>query len=281
MIYLMLYFLVGGLSSCAFFGYWWLYKDRVENPASLKLMLIRATAYIFVWPVLYWKWLKSQDKTRFITHPDFVLPELSPANAEAVKLNAQKAALKAQKVQQEWEAFVDALPQCGSHIMYKGTDIYGERLNGRFIFETADLLPVLFDAMHPEPFDIDEGRDIDETDVQALNVRNELNEWINTNRKAVKQEHYIHRWLRTYDPALYVCNVVPNSFDRFEYIASEMIEAGKGQAHCKSCNTVYDASDIKAVDGGQGSWIFGELYCPKEHLLARRKKIHFMGAIQN
>ena len=75
-----------------------------------------------------------------------------------------------------------------------------------------------------------------------------------------------------------MCNVVPTSFSRFEYIAAYMNEAGKGQVHCKSCDKVYNASDIKAVDGGQGGWILGELYCPNDHLLARRKKIHFMGA---
>ena len=97
--------------------------------------------------MLYWKWFKSQDKTRFITDPDYVWPEPRPVDPETVKRNEKMAQLEAQKVQQEWEEFVDALPLCGSHVMYKGTDIYGERLAGRFIFETADLLPMVFDRL--------------------------------------------------------------------------------------------------------------------------------------
>ncbi|GAC08917.1 hypothetical protein [Paraglaciecola chathamensis] len=277
------YFSIGLFSAFVFVGYWWLYKDRVDIPASLNLMLIRATAYIFVWPVLFWKWFKSEAKTRFITEPEFVMPEPRPVDPNIVKNSARDAEREAQTLHQEWLSFVDTLPQCGSHIMYKGTDIYGERLDGRFIFETVDLLPLVFDKLNPKPVsfdDTDSANDSPDAEREASDgeaeIDSQTSSWVNTPSLPNTQEHYIHRWLRTYDPALFVCNVVPTSFDRFEYIAADMIEAGKGQVHCKSCDTVYDASDIKAVDGGQGGWILGELYCPNDHLLARRKKIHFM-----
>nr|WP_166426137.1 hypothetical protein [Paraglaciecola sp. 20A4] len=274
----MFYFSIGLFSALTFTAFWWFYKDRVERPASPSLMLLRAGTYILVWPVLYWKWFKSADKTRFITDQDYIWPSMAPGDPAFLTRKEQKAQLEAQKVQQEWEAFVDALPQCGSHIMYKGTDIYGERLDGRFIFETTDLLPVLFDEIHPEPFVMEGGDEIDETDVEALQVRAELNEWINDCRKEFGEEHYIYRWLRTYDPTLFVCNVVPTSFNRFEYIASDMIEAGKGQVHCKTCSKVYAASEIKRADEGTSGWVFGVMHCPNGHLLARCKKIHFMRA---
>ena len=261
-----------------FAGFWWFYKDRVERPASPSLMLLRAGTYILVWPVLYWKWFKSADKTRFITLPEFVMPQPRPVDPDIVKNSARNAPLETRKAHQEWLTFVDAMPQCGSHIMYKGTDIYGERLDGRFIFETPDLLPVVFDRLNPKPVSLDTSDSVNVSDDDNANESDDTISWVNTPRLPNTQEHYIHRWLRTYDPTLFVCNVVPTSFDRFEYIASDMIEAGKGQVHCKSCDTVYEASDIKTGDEGQGGWILGAMHCPKDHLLARRKKIHFMRA---
>lgn len=294
MSYLMLYFSIGIFSALVFAGFWWFYKDRVERPASPSLMLLRAGTYILVWPVLYWKWFKSADKTRFITLPEFDMPQPRPVVPDLVKNSARNAPLETRKAHQEWLTFVDAMPQCGSHIMYKGTDIYGERLDGRFIFETPDLLPVVFDRLNPKPVSLDTNDSDDESanlsdedsqqdssessDDDNANDSDDTISWVNTPRLPNTQEHYIHRWLRTYDPTLFVCNVVPTSFNRFEYIASDMIEAGKGQVHCKSCDTVYEASDIKTGDEGQGGWILGAMHCPKAHLLARRKKIHFMRA---
>ena len=249
----MLYFSIGLFSAFMFVGYWWLYKDRVDIPASLNLMLVRATAYIFVWPVLFWKWFKSEDKTRFITEPELVAPEQRPVDPNIVKNNARNAEREAQTLHQEWLSFVDTLPQCGSHIMYKGTDLYGERLDGRFIFETADLLPLVFDKLNPKPVsfdDTDSANDSPDAECEASDGEAEIDSqtisWVNTPSLPNTQEHYIHRWLRTYDPTLFVCNVVPTSFDRFEYITADMIEAAKGQVHCKSCDKVYDASDIKS-----------------------------------
>ena len=277
----MLYFSVGIFSALAFAGFWWLYKDRVEYPASPSLILLRAGAYILIWPVLYWKWFKSQDKTRFITDPDYVWPEPRPVDPETVKRNEQKAQLETRKAQQEWSAFVDALPLCGSHIMYKGTDIYGERLAGRFIFETADLLPMVFDRLNPKPFSLDDDDSANDSNDVEAEIDTETSARVTLHNGQNTQEHYIHRWLRTYDPTHYVCNVVPNTFDRFEYIASDMIGAGKGQVHCKSCDTVYAASEIKAGDEDTGGWILGAMHCPKEHLLARRKTIHFLRRVQS
>jgi hypothetical protein len=269
------YFSIGLFSAFVFVGYWWLYKDRVDAPASPSLMLIRATAYIFVWPVLFWKWFKSEDKTRFITHPeDFEIPGLSGASSDELEHGASRAQREAQTLQQEWEAFVDTLPQCGSHIMYKGTDIDGERLDGRFIFETADLLPVVFDSLSPKLNLLSDSGENSLSD-DGASVENAINNEISGNNQQNTQEHYIHRWLRTYDPALYVCNVVPTSFDRFEYITANMIEAGKGKIHCKACGKIYEAKQIKMTDQDTGGWILGELYCPDDHLLARYKKMHF------
>ena len=51
MYFFNIYFLIGIFSALAFAGFWWLYKDSVERPASPSLMLLRAGTYILVWPV--------------------------------------------------------------------------------------------------------------------------------------------------------------------------------------------------------------------------------------
>ncbi|GAC32080.1 hypothetical protein [Paraglaciecola polaris] len=337
MLYLALYFSVGLFTALTFAAYWLLYRGTIESPKSAKVMLFSAIEPLILWPHFCWYFLHHNNRQHAITHYEgFRMPEIKGVSPE--------------EEERKWLTVIDDLPQCGMYMMYKGTDIYGEALSARFIFKTAELLPAIFDAMHPKPFVFADGTcavDLENDDAKGaggtdndvedfflakgfspadeflpaegsflnhaegsrfndaegsrfngaegsrfngaegsfFNNAEGSNQEDESHHSAPEpffaQERNMHRWLRAYDPALQLCTGLPEAFDRFEYIASSMIEAGKGQVYCKTCAKLYAAKDVKTEDEGQGGWILGAIRCPREHLLARRKKIHFMRACQD
>jgi hypothetical protein len=124
-------------------------------------------------------------------------------------------------------------------MVFKGTDIYGERLSGTFIFSSETLTPFVFDGIGPN------------------------------NTQQYCQERILYRWIAACDHALQVCTLIDSDFDRFEYIAANMIKACHGEvypANSITCNT-------EGTTTGKG-WIFEALYCPEQHLLLRSKILH-------
>ena len=148
----------------------------------------------------------------------------------------------------EWQDLIANLPVYGSHLVYEGTDIFSDPLPAKFIFDSDILTPYVFDAIG------------------------------GNNTEQYCQERVLYQWLVGRDHLLQVCTPINSAFDRFEYIAAEMIKSGHGEVYCQECLEVYTANNIRcATEGATGSkgWILAALYCPKQHLLLRSKIMHF------
>lgn len=58
----------------------------------------------------------------------------------------------------------------------------------------------------------------------------------------------------------------PSAFEKFEWLAGELLAAGLGRCYCPACRTQYDGFEFKSGSGwGSAGWLAANLKCPQGH----------------
>lgn len=113
--------------------YWLRCKHKIEKPVAPAEMLLRAVMYALIWPIFYWFMLRERDALHLLNKAESFTPKLDDVYVE------QRA--------RQWQELIANLPICGTHLIYKGRDIYSEPLPGTFMFESDTLTAYVCDAI--------------------------------------------------------------------------------------------------------------------------------------
>ena len=161
----------------------------------------------------------------------------------SVSLNVRKLLKEAEK---ERERLWKHPPPCGSVIRY--TQKYGyEERHGEFLFSAADVERELKNALRENPHLVN-------TDEGAL-----LN------------------WVQRRDDSVTEPTDVPLIWDRFKYVANDLVRAGKADIFCMECESAIGADQITTNDdSGKPSWNFDRVICPQGHKLLVVETVHLM-----
>ena len=138
-------------------------------------------------------------------------------------------------------------PPCGSVIRYRqGRGRYGETY-GEFLFPAVEV-------------------------EQALRKR-----LIGSPNLSKDDEGAILNWLLHRDDALTYPTDVPSAWPRFQYVANDMIRAGKAKVRCLKCGADLTSGQLTANDDRRESgWNFGQLACPNGHDLISVETAHVL-----
>lgn len=145
----------------------------------------------------------------------------------------------------EQDHLLENPPPCGAIIRYRPQRGGYEETYGEFLFSAADVEQSLHDRLnqHPHLSNDDEGA--------------------------------ILNWLQHRNETLKNPSDVPSVWDRFQYIASDLISAGRFEAHCLQCEIDISGDELIAKnDCGLSGWIVDRLTCPSGHVLLAVKTMH-------
>ncbi|RHW76108.1 hypothetical protein [Colwellia sp. RSH04] len=152
-----------------------------------------------------------------------------------------------QSAQEEMEDLRASPPYCTNTILFY-SELSRSELKGKFYFSALDAL-------------------------QADNLKNVTGEVSRLN-----QEPIIKKWLLNRNEADSTPVSVPAELDRFEFIALDLIKAGKGEVICPECEQKYSNNLLKVIDDEFGvGWNGIQISCPQEHLLFYPLTMHIMG----
>ncbi len=102
--------------------------------------------------------------------------------------------------------------------------------------------------------------------------------WDESNDYPLTQVEYtIHHWLdHHYDRSISQPTVVPTAWNRFQFIADDMIRQGIGKVHCTQCQLDYNTKQLLSKnDRGHAGWNSNRLHCPKNHPLFVVQTTHY------
>ena len=138
-------------------------------------------------------------------------------------------------------------PPCGDLIVYRPAPGYSEETFGEFIFLANDVHENL-----------------------ALRLKNNPH---------LKNDHEgaIMNWLLQRDTSIDTPTPVPTAWQRFEFIADDLVRKGRAEVRCLTCNESVPADALSATDeGGSWGWLHNRLYCPAGHILLTVAMMHVM-----
>lgn len=82
----------------------------------------------------------------------------------------------------------------------------------------------------------------------------------------IKALDEIHAWVvhaDLHNPA--ACSAPP-AFEKFEWLAAEMLATGLGRCYCPSCRTHYDGFELASGSSwGSAGWLAANIKCPRDH----------------
>jgi hypothetical protein len=135
-------------------------------------------------------------------------------------------------------------PPCGSVIRFSQDCVY-EDVHGEFQFRTAD-------------------------------VENELKNFLRENpHLANDDEGAILNWTKGCDESLTKPTDVPSIWSRFQYVADNLVRAGKAEIYCRECNAVIGIDQIGTNDDhGKRGWNFDRVACQTGHNLLVVESVH-------
>lgn len=82
----------------------------------------------------------------------------------------------------------------------------------------------------------------------------------------IKSLDEIHRWVAHADLHNPVACSAPPPFEKFKWLAAEMLATGLGRAYCPSCRAHYDGFELASGSGwGSAGWLAANLKCPRDH----------------
>jgi hypothetical protein len=138
-------------------------------------------------------------------------------------------------------------PPCGSVICYRqGCGRY-EETYGEFLFPAVEV-------------------------EQALRKR-----LIESPKLSRDDEGAILNWLLRRDDTLTYATDMPSEWARFQYVANNMIRAGKAKVRCLKCESELSSGQLVANDDhGKSGWNFDRLACPNGHNLIVVESAHVL-----
>ena len=150
------------------------------------------------------------------------------------------------EAQEERRRLWENPPPCGSVIRY--IPKYGyEETHGEFLFQATDV-------------------------EQELQERLQLNP-----RLANGDDGSILRWVQGCDESVTEPTAVPSIWVRFQYVADDLIRAGKAEIYCQKCQATIGSDQISTNDdSGKRSWNFDRVVCPHGHDLLVVESLHLM-----
>ena len=84
-------------------------------------------------------------------------------------------------------------------------------------------------------------------------------------------------WLLQRDTSIDTPTLVPRAWQRFEFIADDLVRKGRAEVRCLTCNESVPANALSATDeGGSWGWLHNRLYCPAGHMLLTVAMMHVM-----
>ena len=138
-------------------------------------------------------------------------------------------------------------PPCGDLIVYRPAPGYSEETFGEFIFLANDVHENL-----------------------PLRLKNNPH---------LKNDHEgaIMNWLLQRDTSIDTPTPVPTAWQRFEFIADDLVRKGRAEVRCLTCNESVPADALTATnEGGSWGWLHNRLYCPAGHILLTVAMMHVM-----
>lgn len=137
---------------------------------------------------------------------------------------------------------------CGEVIRFRQDHArFGEETFGEFLFSAAAVEKVLIARLRESPH-------------LANNDEGAMVNWV-------------HRRDRYSDAP----TDVPPLWSRFQYVADELIRAGKGKVRCRKCDETFPTGSlIPKDDRGRPGWNFGRLLCLHGHNLLIVERAHIL-----
>ena len=136
-------------------------------------------------------------------------------------------------------------PPCGDLILYRPAPGYSEETVGEFIFLANDVLENLARRLKESP-----------------KLQND-------------HEGAIMNWVLQRDTSIDTPTPVPRAWQRFEFIANDLVRKGRAEVRCLTCNESVPAEALSATDeGGSWGWLHNRLYCPAGHMLLTVAMMH-------
>lgn len=138
-------------------------------------------------------------------------------------------------------------PPCGDVVLYtQGHARFGQTTSGEFLFSASDVESVLVQKLRENP------------------------------HLASDDEGAILKWVRNRQ-ARHGSTPVPSVWLKFQYVADDLIRAGKGQVRCLQCVETFPTGElIPKDDRGLPGWNFDRLKCPRGHPLLVVEGAHIL-----
>jgi len=148
--------------------------------------------------------------------------------------------------QNERKHLRENLPPCGSVIRYIHKSNY-EETHGEFLFRAVDVEQALKDSLREHP------------------------------HLANGEEGTILRWAQGCDESVTEPADVPSIWYQFQYVANDLVRAGKADIYCQKCQATIEPDQIVLNDDrGRPGWNFERVVCPLGHNLLVIEIVHLM-----
>jgi hypothetical protein len=146
--------------------------------------------------------------------------------------------------QEEQDRLWENPPPCGPLIRYVQHCVY-EDVHGEFLFKVADVEQQIKGILQENP------------------------------HLANGDEGAILNWIKRRDESLTEPTGVPSAWARFEYVANDLVRAGKAEIHCTKCGTVIGSDQLATNDdSGKRGWNFDRVACQHGHNLLVAESVH-------
>lgn len=87
---------------------------------------------------------------------------------------------------------------------------------------------------------------------------------------AIKGLDEIQTWVVDADLQNPAASPAPSAFEKFDWLATEMLAVGLGHCYCPNCRTHYDGFElISGSDWGSTGWLAVTLKCPRDHAIMK------------
>jgi len=170
--------------------------------------------------------------------------DLKAASVDGSRLDFAKMIDDAQN---ERIALRENPPPCGSMIRYDPITFY-EDAYGEFLFKAADVEQEVEDSIRECTSDL-----------------------------ASDDEGAVLIWTQGRDETLTEPTDVPSIWDRFKYVANDLVRAGKAEIYCKKCQATIGSDQVTTNDdSGKRGWNFDRIVCPHGHNLLVVERVHLM-----
>jgi hypothetical protein len=111
---------------------------------------------------------------------------------------------------------------------------------------------------------------------KAADVEQELKNFLRENPHLTNDdEGAILNWTKGCDESFTEPTDVPSIWSRFQYVANNLVRAGKAEIYCRECNAVIGVDQIGTNDDhGKRGWNFDRVVCPHGHTLIAVESVH-------